>query len=138
MFQEYGGEQGWPFIEEASYKLVIDVILEEQESQQIANLKKTQPKLFDCSSSSMVIFTHFYWMCFYCLLMAYLQLPIMRYDVFVSLSLFVYVCMLDFGLLHLLEWDRWAVFSIVVKFFCIYCNLDSISMNCNKQSSVII
>nr|DAD26675.1 TPA_asm: hypothetical protein HUJ06_028143 [Nelumbo nucifera] len=33
LLKVYGGDDGWPFIEEGSYKLVLDTILEEQEKQ---------------------------------------------------------------------------------------------------------
>ena len=42
MVQVYGGDEGWAFIEEASYKLVIDTILPESEESKREN---TQPKL---------------------------------------------------------------------------------------------
>lgn len=42
MVQAYGGDEGWAFIEEASYKLVIDTILPESEESKREN---TQPKL---------------------------------------------------------------------------------------------
>lgn len=33
LLKVYGGDEGWVFIEEASYKLLIDTILEQQEEQ---------------------------------------------------------------------------------------------------------
>ncbi|XP_028803737.1 uncharacterized protein LOC114758821 [Neltuma alba] len=50
LLKAYGGDQGWVFIEEASYKVVIDAILEEQESKEKTELENAHPKLLECSS----------------------------------------------------------------------------------------
>ncbi|KAK4277855.1 hypothetical protein QN277_015785 [Acacia crassicarpa] len=50
LLKAYGGDQGWVFLEEASYKAVIDAILEEQELQEKAELENAQPKLLEGSS----------------------------------------------------------------------------------------
>ncbi|KAL4620905.1 hypothetical protein ACB092_06G189900 [Castanea dentata] len=42
LLEAYGGDEGWAFIEEASYKLVIDTILPESEE---SKREDTQPKL---------------------------------------------------------------------------------------------
>ena len=42
MFQVYGGNDGWSFIEEESYKLVIDTILEEEEKTEMKNSKMAE------------------------------------------------------------------------------------------------
>ena len=47
MFQVYGGNDGWSFIEETSYKLVIDTILEEEEKTQVKNSKMAKASTSD-------------------------------------------------------------------------------------------
>lgn len=43
MVQAYGGDEGWAFIEEASYKLVIDTILPESEESKREVLRMSTP-----------------------------------------------------------------------------------------------
>lgn len=53
MVQAYGGDEGWAFIEEASYKLVIDTILPESEE---SKREDTQPKLVGNFSTKVMLF----------------------------------------------------------------------------------
>ncbi|XP_021664984.2 uncharacterized protein LOC110653580 isoform X2 [Hevea brasiliensis] len=48
----YGGDEGWTFIEEGSYKLLVDSILEEQEKSEREN---NEPKLLENSDPILLI-----------------------------------------------------------------------------------
>lgn len=52
MFQVYGGDESWSFIEENSYRLLIDSILEEQEKSERENY---EPKLLENSDPPLLI-----------------------------------------------------------------------------------
>lgn len=50
--QAYGGDDGWTFIEECSYKLLIDSILEEQEK---SGRENSEPKPLESSDPTLLV-----------------------------------------------------------------------------------